>query len=364
MITRRRVCLGIGAGLLAGTACSRIKPLTMQALEEERRDAGSPALAVAAVARSRAAQKWAGGERLLGSGVAVTVQDVWHLGSITKSITATLVARLVESGAVRWDDTAGELLKDAAPDMQDAYRTASFRHLLSHRAGLPKDIPISLFMNYSRDATNVRDERRSYAREALRMTPVGAKEATFSYSNNGYVVAGTMLETKLDTVWEELVRTHVFEPLKLTSAGVGPPGEKGKLTQPVAHFFRGGRLIPLRVGEPFADNPYALGPVGRVHMSLDDVLTYLSAHRDAIPFLERDTWATLHRPPFGGNYAMGWMTHPSGDVWHDGSNGGWYARAQFNRGRGVAVVAAANEGRPERNATTEHISLRALAAIA
>jgi CubicO group peptidase (beta-lactamase class C family) len=288
---------------------------------------------------------------------------VWHLGSITKSITSTLVARLVEAGAVSWDDTAGELLEDVAPDMHEAYRSASFRHLLSHHAGMPKDIPMPLFMTYSRDATNVRDERRSYAREALRMTPVGVMEAAFFYSNNGYVVVGAMLETKLDATWEELVRLHVFDPLRLTTAGVGPPGEIGKLTQPVGHFFRGGHLIPLRVGEKYADNPYALGPVGRVHMSLDDVLSYLRAHRDTIPFLKPETWQMLHTPQFGGKYAMGWVTAPNGDVSHDGSNTGWYAHALFNKRAGTAVAAATNEGRPQRGTTLDRVSRGALAAI-
>lgn len=222
---------------------------------------------------------------------------------------------------------------------------------------------MQLFVNYSRDATNVRDERCSYAREALRMAPVAARESAFSYSNNGHVVVGAMLEAKLNATWEELVRTHVFEPLKLTSAGFGPPGEHDKLTQPVGHYFHGGRLVPIRVGEKFADNPYALGPAGRVHMSPTDVLSYLRAHRDAAAFLKPDTWRTLHTPPFGGDYAMGWMTRPNGDLWHDGSNTLWYARALFNERNGVAALAATNEGRPQRSATLERIVPRALAAV-
>jgi CubicO group peptidase (beta-lactamase class C family) len=317
----------------------------MQALEEARREAGAPAMAAAVGEKGHAAKKWVTGERLLGSGVAVTAQDAWHLGSITKSITSTLIARLVEAGAVRWDDTVGELLKNVAPDMQEVYRSVSFRHLLSHRAGLQRDIPMPLLLKYSPDGTNVRDERASFAREALRMTPIDAKEATFLYSNSGYVVAGAMLEARLDTTWEDLVRTHVFEPLKLTSAGIGPPGEIGKLTQPAGHTYRDGRLIAARVGHPFADNPYAMGPCGRVHMGLDDVLTYLAAHRDGIAFLKPDSWRTLHEPPFGGDYAMGWMVRPDGALWHNGSNKLWYAAALFNRNdKGVVAFVAANEG--------------------
>lgn len=364
MIARRPVLMGLGATLLAGPGCSRAKetPLTAQMLEDERRGSGSPALAAAAVKKGHAPKKWATGERQAGSGVAVTAQDVWHLGSITKSMTGTLVARLAEQGAIRWEDTAGELLKDVAPDMQDAYRSASFRHLLSHRAGLPKDIPLDLLLTYSRDAINVREDRRSYAREALRMVPLGAKESAFSYSNNGYVVAGAMLEAKLDKTWEELVSAHVFEPLRLTSAGFGAPGEKGKLTQPAGHLFRNDRLVGLPPGSPFTDNPYALGPGGRVHMGLDDVLTYLSAHRDATAFLKRHSWRILHTPPFGGDYAMGWMIRPDGALGHSGSNTLWYAEVLFDRNEGVSAVAATNEGRPEVSRLISSTLLRAAAA--
>ena len=359
MITRRRLFIG-AAGLLSAPGCSRaqLEPLTTQALEQELRKSGAPALAAAAVAKAQTAKTWVAGERRVGSGVAATSADLWHLGSITKSMTATLVARLVEAGAVRWDDTPGELLRDAAPHMHDAYRSVSFRHLLSHRAGLPRDIPRELFARYSRDGGNVRDERRSYAREALRMPPIGAKETSFSYSNNGYVVAGAMLEAKLETTWEELLRRRVFEPLRLTSAGFGPPGVPGGLTQPVGHGFRDGRLTGIHV-----DNPVALGPGGRVHMSLDDVLSYLAAHRDAVPFLAADTWRTLHTPPFGGDYAMGWGKRRDGVLSHTGSNTLWYAAALFDQSRGVAAVAVANEGRPEAAASVERALARAVAAV-
>ena len=50
------------------------------------------------------------GERKIGSGVPLEIGDRWHLGGITKSITATMIARLVESGQMQWSDTIGEML--------------------------------------------------------------------------------------------------------------------------------------------------------------------------------------------------------------------------------------------------------------
>jgi CubicO group peptidase (beta-lactamase class C family) len=40
----------------------------------------------------------------------VTLDDRWHLGSCTKSMTASLAAMLIEDGLLRWDTTVGEIL--------------------------------------------------------------------------------------------------------------------------------------------------------------------------------------------------------------------------------------------------------------
>jgi CubicO group peptidase (beta-lactamase class C family) len=195
------------------------------------------------------------------------------------------------------------------------------------------------------------------------MAPVAAMEAAYVYSNNGYVVAGAMLEAKLGTTWEDLMRTHVFGPLKLTSAGFGAPGVKGQLTQPAGHAFRNERLVALRPGERFADNPQVLGPSGRVHMSLDDVLVYLNAHRDATSLLQPDSWRTLHTLPFGGYYGMGWWLNRDGSLGHGGSNSLWYAEVLFDKDKGISAIAATNEGRPTAEERVARIVRRAAAAV-
>src|SRR5204863_2580593 len=55
----------------------------------------------------------ANGERKRGSGVPIELGDRWHLGSITKSMTATMIARLIESGQMQWSDSIGGRFTDA-----------------------------------------------------------------------------------------------------------------------------------------------------------------------------------------------------------------------------------------------------------
>lgn len=321
-------------------------PLTKYRLAELSAQTGSPALAAACMRRGASAQIWIDGERAIGTGIAVQESDLWHLGSITKSMTALLVGRLVDASSVRWGETVGEVLGAAAPSMMDAYKPATLRHLLSHRAGLPRDLPMEELFKFSRDITDARDERKSYARIALSLTPVGPMTDTFEYSNNGYVVVGAMLEAKLGKSWEELMREYVFEPLLLSTAGFGAPGRKDATNQPVGHAKEADSeaLKAYPVGAGVTDNPAVLGPSGRVHMSLRDLLRYLSAHRDRTDYLQPETWTILQTPPFGGAYAMGWGVRSDGTLMHEGSNLLWYAAVLVDRATGIVAAAAANYG--------------------
>ncbi len=264
-------------------------------------------------------------------------------------MTATLVARLVDAGELRWDDTVFDLLGAIAPSMNDAYRSVTFRHLLCHPSGLPKDIPLEQFLKFSREATDARDERKAFVRLALGMPPRGAMGATFEYSNNGYVVAGAMLEAKLGQSWEDLIRARLFDPLKLSTAGFGAPGRKGATDQPVGHASAPEGLRAYPVGGEITDNPAVLGPAGRINMSMRDLLQFLKAHRDRTAFLRPETWRALHTPPYGGDYAMGWIVRSDGARWHNGSNTLWYAEAMFNEASGTVSAAACNYGNLARS---------------
>ena len=92
--------------ILARAGAANVWPaLTTARLEAWRKAGELPALAAIATRRGGAVTQWQTGERAAGSGIPVEPGDLWHLGSNTKSMTATLAARLVEQGLIGWDDT-------------------------------------------------------------------------------------------------------------------------------------------------------------------------------------------------------------------------------------------------------------------
>ena len=320
--------------------------LTEARLEALRAGINTPAMAAAATKSGGRSIAFATGLRAVGHEQRVTTSDKWHLGSITKSMTATLVARLAEAGRISWTDTVGGVLGGAIPDMRADYRDVTFRHLCSHRAGLQGNIEMSALAAFPRESADARADRIRYAGLGLKQEPRGPKETTFEYSNTGYVIVGAMLETKMGAPWEALVQEYVFNPLGMASAGQGAPGTPGAWDQPCGHAPNAtGAMEPFPPGGGVNDNPAALGPAGRVHANFEDVQKYLLAHCEMRSgFLNRESWQTLHTPPFGGPYAMG-FSRQGNALWHNGSNTLWYAEVMFDQSRGIVAAAAANDGR-------------------
>ncbi len=295
-------------------------------LHQLRLALGTPGMAVGWQRSGYAAELLADGLRAAGQDEAVTTQDKWHIGSITKSFTALLFARAVEAGVIGWDTRLGDRL----PAVPRAWRSVTGIELLSHHAGMPADIPLPELLALPRIEADARASRARYVELALAMKPVARPRSNYSYSNCGPVVAARMLEVATGFSWEELMQRHVLTPLGLTSAGFGPPmGD-----QPRGHDH----------GQPILqDNPAAMGPAGRLHMNLPDLLSYLAAHRDRPALLSRAGWAQLHKPRFRSNHALGWFVSPEGNLWHNGSNTAWYAEAAVERGSGLVMAHCSND---------------------
>lgn len=340
------------------------EPLTPAILNDARRNARAPAMIAGWQKRGGTQVILCDGDRSTEENIPVTTEDQWHWGSITKSMTATVAARLVEAGKVKWTSTVGEVL-GAKGKTRDEYKSVTLLHLLSHRAGLQPNLDAAAMLLYTRDAlVDARAERLRYALAALDQTPAAGLAEQMIYSNNGFIVAGAMLEAVTGKPWEALIKAELFGPLGLKTAGFGAPGTMGKVNQPLGHVVQGERRIPAKVGPgALNDNPTALGPAGRVHMSVGDMLTYLAAHRDqAESYLKPDSWAKLHTPPFGGDYALGWMVKADGTVWHNGSNTLWYAEVLFNAKTGIVAAAVANDAALQTQTAVSKVAAGAVAA--
>jgi CubicO group peptidase (beta-lactamase class C family) len=321
-------------------------------LEPIRARSGLPGLAAAVISGDRVAAIGAVGVRKSGDPTPVAPGDAWHLGSDTKAMTATLFALYVDEGKIAFTTTLAQAFPAWASKMDPAYRDVTMQALLAHRGGLAHDVPSDVFANLPPAGGESRAARLAAIQAALQRPPEIPPDTRYSYSNAGYMILGAALEELTDTPWESLMRARLFEPLRMTTCGFGPPAAPGQVNQPWPHRVVDGELEPMPTG-PGADNPPALGPAGTVHCSLADwgkfVAMHLAGARGESKFLSAASFAKLHTPYPGEEYAGGWLvterpwSHGVA-LMHKGSNTMWFANVWLAPGLDRAFLVVTNRG--------------------
>lgn len=327
-----------------------------------RVEEGLPGLAVGVVEADRI-HVAVGGVRRSGGEVLIHEDDGWHLGSVTKSMTATVVAALVERGTVSWDTT----IADALPHLEvhPAFSSVTLEQVLQHRAGFPA------VFEHDEHAASVdpRQAREDLVAAVLETAP-SQPAGTWGYSNVGYAVAGHIAEVASDTAWEELMRVHVFRAAGMERAGFGWPATVDCPDQPRGHTGVPPDLIEVRLDEPSLGP--ALAPAGDAYCSIRGLARYARAHlrglRGGDTFLSAETVSRLHTPldasdPGDFEYGAGWMIErrAEGDThYHGGSAMSFFAYVHLDPTRDRAVVVAMNSGALSNQAVAERV-VRAIA---
>lgn len=336
-------------------------------LEKIRDEYKLPSLAAAVVKNGEVVAAGAVGTRVVGMDLPVTVNDRYHLGSDTKAMTATIAGTLVDEGKLRWDSTVGEVLGSKIKGMSDGLKAVTLQQLLSHSSGIPTDNDeiLALYFNVNAFDHNP-DALRLMAIDAWKANEPKVPEGSpFQYSNLGYLIAGAMIDTAAGKPWEVLMHERIFEPLGLTTAGLGPQATYGLYDAPMGHRLAAdGSLSPATWGAA-ADVPPMLGPAGNAHMSVIDFARWggWNASGGTAPqIVTSATLGEIHRahvqtpkmpnPPPGtpgeGEYAFGWGL--SKFDWadyallsHNGSNGMNLAKILVDTKTGLAIATVTNQ---------------------
>ena len=323
-------------------------------------DGAAPGVGAMLLRRGRPVLRAVTGLRIAGRADPIRLDDPWHIGSCTKAMTATVLARLQARGLVDLGAGLGEALPGIP--MHPAFAATPLRAVLRHEAGIRRDPHWSVFARLRATRSPIIEQRRHLAALALHDRPVPQA----GYSNFGYIVLGAVIEAATGVPWEEALTREVFMPLGMTNAGFGAPPLPG----PVGHSRTQGRWHPKPPG-PWADNPRLYGPAGRVHLPLDDWARFAVMHLDAGPgvatagYLPAALLRELHRPGATG-YAAGWGigTLPDGSplLRHTGSNTMWFADIRLVPSQGVGVAVVCNADSPSLRADVLSVTDALLAA--
>lgn len=274
-------------------------------LETVRSKNDLPAMAGVVFTTAGLRAKGVCGVRKRGEAPKATDNDLWHIGSMTKMMTATLAGTFVAEKKLAWTDKVSRFFPELAGKIDPSLRDITLNDLLSHRSGLKPNLRWPDLAGKG----SVREQRVAAVQELL-CNPPEFEPGTFHYSNSGYVVVGAILESLGDKPWEELIAERIFRPLGMKSPGFGGTGTPGKLDQPWGHQEKSGQ--PVGANGPAVDNPPVMGPAGTLHMTLDDLTVFLTDQlRGAAgekALLPTEIYQEIQSPhPADGEYGYGWF---------------------------------------------------------
>ena len=252
----------------------------------------------------------------------------FELGSVTKTMTGTLLASLAGDGLVGLDDEIGRWLA-AGPNAR-----ITLRQLATHTSGLPRLAP-------NHRATH--DEANPYARYTATLAEEGLRQASrkpgggFGYSNFGYQLLGLALERAAGRAYQELLNERVLGPLAMATSGVGDAGG-------------GTRLPGHAAGRTAGHWDMQLPGPGGVEASTGDVARYLQAcltpPGTALGAALRLAAAPQLRVDEHLEIGLGWIIRGGQVRWHNGGTGGFAASAGFDPAclRALAILVNTHGG--------------------
>jgi CubicO group peptidase (beta-lactamase class C family) len=287
------------------------------------------------------------GQRSILAYGAAKPDSIFEIGSISKTFTGLMLARMIGQGRVKLEEPVRELLPpDTAPRPRD--NEITLLDLVTHHSGLP-GMPPNMHLDGQPNPGADYHASDLYAylkRRGVAKPP----DVPFSYSNLGVGLLGQVLADRSGTTYSDLLQKEITAPLGMKDTVVSlSPEQQARLIQA---YDRHRQPVP-------AWDLDALAGAGAIRSTAGDMLTYLEAnlHPERLPAdlaaAMRNSHVLRANVQPGVRIAFAWMQDESdGAYWRDGLISGYSSYAFFrpqNDDAGVVLFNVFPQGLPLPN---------------
>jgi CubicO group peptidase (beta-lactamase class C family) len=320
-----------------------------QALHRLRHHHRVPGAALA-IRQGDAVVELASGVTSVNTGVDVTPETLFQIGSNTKVYTTTLMMQLVEEGRVHLDTPVREYLPDFRLKDPEAAGLVTVRQLLNHTSGIEGDH----FAPFGPGDDSI----QRYVASLADIGQIHAPGERFSYCNAAFVVAGRILEVVTGKPFHAVFDERIRKPLNLRSTSVLIEEMIG-FRYAVGHYLDDSGT-PRAVDQIMMDRSAA--PAGSItSATAADVVRFVQMHLDggrapdgarvlsehSVALMQTPTVTRPASPGGHGAQGLGWRI----DEWdghrvigHGGGTNGQLSFLDVLPDDGLTVVLLTNSG--------------------
>ena len=171
----------------------------------------APGAAVIVIRDGKTVYRSAHGLANLELAVPLRADHVFRIGSVTKQFTAAAILLLADRGELQLTDPITKYL----PDYHAQGHTVTIQHLLSHTSGIANYTELPEWPATIRTDVSVQQMIALFQDKPFDFPP-GAR---WKYDNSGYILLGAIIEKVSGQRYADFMRTHIFDPLGMTSTG-------------------------------------------------------------------------------------------------------------------------------------------------
>jgi serine-type D-Ala-D-Ala carboxypeptidase/endopeptidase len=288
-------------------------------------------------------------------------QTIYEIGSVTKVLTGTVLAKLVDDGMVNLEDPIRLYLpKKIVDQLSAAIQSITLKQLATHTSGLPR-LPDSFLANI-KDPTN---PYRNYMAPEMYTALAAVKLLSepgqrYEYSNFGMGLLGHLLSLQASQPYKDLVKAIICQPLGMADTTIQlTPEQQQRLTR---GHSPDGTLISNWDFDVMA-------PAGAFRSTAKDLLMFLQANFSESDPQRAAIFAIAQKRYFEMSDVLGiglawhiWTLQNGQTVhWHNGGTGGYISYIGFDRAQQTGIVILSNYGDAFANDTSvDEMAIRIL----
>jgi CubicO group peptidase (beta-lactamase class C family) len=173
-----------------------------------------PGMAIAVVQHGEVIYAKGFGVRELGKNDSVTPDTLMMIGSVSKAVTAVMMATIVDDGLVQWDTPVTSILPTFATGDSELTAQLTMRHMVCACSGMPGKDAALFLAGY--------DHAEDMIRGLQYVQPVSNLEQEFNYSNTMFASGGYIATLaaggppdNLDAGYIMAMQERVFDPVDM-----------------------------------------------------------------------------------------------------------------------------------------------------
>lgn len=265
----------------------------------------------------------------------ISSMTAFEIGSVSKTMTAALLADLILQGKASLDDPLSNYLPEGTVVPSFEGKPILIKHIVTHTSGLPVVPDFGSVPNMENPYANI--DEASLLKTLSTAKLQRAPGSQFEYSNYASMLLSSIIAKRAGTDFETLLQTRLFAPTGMKNSYINKKPADVKAVQ--------GHTPNNKTTPAWTFKTNAAG-VGGVRATLDDMVSYVQAQlgktESTISPALKITQEQV-KTDTNTKMAMNWMLAPLDSHFvhlHEGGTGGFSAFTAFDleTKRGVVIL--------------------------